>query len=930
MRKIWKTATMLVCALCLGLATFAIGACGGGGDGGEGGDDGYTVTYDGNGGTVSKPKETVKEGELITDPATATRAHYTFDGWYHDSAKWNFDTDTVEGDMTLTAHWEAIIYTVVFIDFDDKEIVRTYTEETIGDFTMPPVPEAPAMHTNARWDKTKEQILVYSEEPVYVNAISDYSGLTVKFDTDGGTPAKFDNQELLSGSKVTDPGEVTKQYYDFKGWFCVEDGETQAWDFEKNTVTKSITLKAHWKAHEYTIKFVGFDGETEVETITYTILNYEDIVWPSVPTNVPTGHENPYWDITEETCEFFSAQEIVVTAKALIKGYDVTFDADNGTQNTKERVEYNKHATRPADPEKEHYTFAGWYHNDKLWNFEEDAVEGDITLTAHWTAIEYVVEFYGYNDAKLGTKKYTVENKDAFNFDGIEEPTADHYDFKGWDKEPAECITYSKDEPVAVHAVFTPKKYEVRFLNVVDDHAKDDIEYNTPVEYEPEREGFVFNGWHVDTLDGAAYTDAPVEGEMTLVASWKAIMGAGEKYTMSAEELLAAMDFDKGYISSKAADATETFYDSDYMVAFTVTDRFETWIQFNPTVDGGAGTSTVPVDRAITLPVMDYTSLKKVEFCYTVNATCQTLTLAGESIPVGKKHVIIVAQYDGVYAVVRALNGERLAHNSIKLPDEVANGEKGLTLVASVTGYTYLNITELRITPNNEVDYMKDIAQIASQLPESGAFQNNSAEYHVVEKYLTCESSMTEYEKASYTRNAKITSWLSGNAGKDFELTTTIRGDIRTVDGGFQNWVPQHEVNGLTHYSFTLPAINYTMLASGGDKIALQFLMITGNSHLTEAAGGLTFWAYGETLREASVSGNWYYIKIIAEADGVYVSIQDTATWTGGSVKLPDAVATGREGLEFTLLLQNTSSDTVRVVSTSQTDTITGKLKAGL
>ncbi|MDE7161946.1 MAG: InlB B-repeat-containing protein, partial [Anaeroplasmataceae bacterium] len=69
----------------------------------------YTVTFQANGGSTVQSK-TVKQGEKVTKPTDPTKEGYDFKGWYKDSActnEWKFDTDTVKGNTTLYAKWEA-------------------------------------------------------------------------------------------------------------------------------------------------------------------------------------------------------------------------------------------------------------------------------------------------------------------------------------------------------------------------------------------------------------------------------------------------------------------------------------------------------------------------------------------------------------------------------------------------------------------------------------------------------------------------------------------------------------------------------------------------------------------------------------------------------------------------------------------------------
>lgn len=69
-----------------------------------------TVTFDSKGGSAVQA-DTVKAGKKLTKPTDPTRARYRFDGWFKDAAgetAWNFDTDTVTGDVTLYAKWTQI------------------------------------------------------------------------------------------------------------------------------------------------------------------------------------------------------------------------------------------------------------------------------------------------------------------------------------------------------------------------------------------------------------------------------------------------------------------------------------------------------------------------------------------------------------------------------------------------------------------------------------------------------------------------------------------------------------------------------------------------------------------------------------------------------------------------------------------------------
>ena len=73
---------------------------------GTGSDTYYTVTFSLNGGTMDYTERYFLAGKQISDKIIPTRTGYTFAGWCKaDGTAWDHTTDTVTGDMTLTAKW---------------------------------------------------------------------------------------------------------------------------------------------------------------------------------------------------------------------------------------------------------------------------------------------------------------------------------------------------------------------------------------------------------------------------------------------------------------------------------------------------------------------------------------------------------------------------------------------------------------------------------------------------------------------------------------------------------------------------------------------------------------------------------------------------------------------------------------------------------
>ena len=72
----------------------------------------------------------------------------------------------------------------------------------------------------------------------------------VTFDNEGTrTTAIIDN-----GAKLTAPAAPTKEGYRFDGWYYDNNGGKAKWDFDKDTVTRAMTLTAKW-VQTYTVAF---------------------------------------------------------------------------------------------------------------------------------------------------------------------------------------------------------------------------------------------------------------------------------------------------------------------------------------------------------------------------------------------------------------------------------------------------------------------------------------------------------------------------------------------------------------------------------------------------------------------------------------------------------------------------------------------------
>ena len=155
---------------------------------------------------------------------------------------------------------------------------------------------------------------------------------TVSFDTQGGSTVPA--QTVSHGEMVNKPADPTKDGFTFTNWYN-ESACLNLWDFT-TPVTKDLTLYAKWTPNE-------------------------------------PGPEPPSGSSGDGNME---------------NAYRVLFNDGATTLYVVTDLSAGDKLTKPEDPVKDGYTFAGWHKDSactQAWDFN-DGITGDMTLYAKWTA----------------------------------------------------------------------------------------------------------------------------------------------------------------------------------------------------------------------------------------------------------------------------------------------------------------------------------------------------------------------------------------------------------------------------------------------------------------------------------------------------------------------------------------------------------------
>ena len=194
-------------------------------------------------------EKSVPYGDVLTEPNTPTRKHYTFGGWYtNEECSHSYDFGkTVDSNFTLYAKWDPDVYTVTF-DSNGGSKIKSQSVK-YHDCIQPTDTPKRNGYTFLYWCYDKDlnykvnyTIPIASNKTLYAKwEVNDYD---VRFDSKGGTPVT--TQSVKYRNKAIKPKNPTRKGYTFKGWFTDEKCTKE---YKFGAVTKDVTLYAKWASN---------------------------------------------------------------------------------------------------------------------------------------------------------------------------------------------------------------------------------------------------------------------------------------------------------------------------------------------------------------------------------------------------------------------------------------------------------------------------------------------------------------------------------------------------------------------------------------------------------------------------------------------------------------------------------------------------------
>lgn len=260
----------------------------------------------------------------------------------------------------------------------------------------------------------------------------------ISYMLDGGknSDANKTKYDVETADFILEP--PTKEHYEFSGWYREPSFRTQVTMIPKGS-TGNLVLYAKWVPQAYQITYELDGGVNSPENPSEYHIETDNVVFRE-PEKEHYDFAGWYEDADCQTQVTMipkgSAGNLTFYAKWSPRTYQITYEINGGVNSPENPTEYHVETDDIvfAEPEKEHYDFAGWY-EDAEYQMPVTTLRkgsgGNRTLYAKWQLRKYTVsyELYGGMNSTANPAEYAETESIQ-----LETPTHEdtHCRFAGW------------------------------------------------------------------------------------------------------------------------------------------------------------------------------------------------------------------------------------------------------------------------------------------------------------------------------------------------------------------------------------------------------------------------------------------------------------------------------------------------------------------
>lgn len=189
------------------------------------------------------------------------------------------DNTSIIGNYAGTAAGGIYATSYSSIESDDTTVFRLNTAGT----AYAPPSGADTAYPNIGYAACSISTHPLNNYDIYYATGTKITVYTAKFETNGADSDDIERQLIISGDKVTDPGDPIRDGYTFKGWYT-DSGFSNKWDISSNTVSADITLYAQWQDSNIASHTVNFDSSGGTTVSSQSVSDGGYATEPTAPT----------------------------------------------------------------------------------------------------------------------------------------------------------------------------------------------------------------------------------------------------------------------------------------------------------------------------------------------------------------------------------------------------------------------------------------------------------------------------------------------------------------------------------------------------------------------------------------------------------------------------------------------------------------------